>query len=975
MMAVGAASSSVFAACEMTASMNEEAGTISATFANHSDSTNGLYLVWGDTDRGCGTNAWDHVEYLGTVAPTTNEWTCAIPSGWGEEVQALRLVLSEVPYDLDCTLDYLYNNGTNRICLTDFEFKGNYRVVMDITRVKFIGGNPAFFSTRNGGNNSPYVTLFEIGGTSWRMDYNDKTGTNVSSPTLADGTRYLIDASYLALKVNGMEVASRASAATFFDTKASQGQLEFFCGNTMATSRANADHTLRLYSAQIYDYLENATTVKDSPDLLVNLIPAVKGGVIGAYDTVRGVFYTSDTGSAFELEGASRQEEENPFFTSAVIKVAISGPEVFTPATDTVDATDYTNSSGGILVGGTNVLTLTGNNDWGGRFVITNGILQAAFGQGLGANDRLVFANTHSFYAGWDGLVTNRLGTGAAELTAENNGYLGFAAVDREVTVNLGGAQEPETWTPSSSIRRLELASKCSDVMVDFTNPISIPNDITLILRNYIGSGRISGNIQVQDMTANGPQVSLYGEEIPPFGTTELTGKDNRFKTYYQYSGGYIFGEGSTNLFSGNMYVAKGTFLATNAIIRATGEAAYSCAFNVQAAKAVILGGEFTAGGCSVGVSDSTTQSTSEYLQPALTIGGKFILDGSLSDTSYGSMTVYSDCASAAVTFLDGAEVQMVNLNLHRRNLYHHGGTVKLTGSYGLNQFGQSGTARYHLGGRLEMRCINFVEGKTANFVFNGGTLATNQKTDDGNFATNLGGNNTIEVNPAAGGTFEANHDATIDGAILHSTVYGGSWQYSAAGYLTAPAFKKTGAQNLVVTGACTYKCATDIAEGTLKLAGESAALPETGVVRLTGGTLDLDGKTLTVKALAGTAGKVANGGIRVTEAIYPGGKSTIGSFTVSSALEGALEIDCDKTAGCDLLTIDEGTTLDLSALDLTLAVSGEYTAADKHNLIIAGKTTGEFRSITGLPSGWSVRITATGVKVGRIQGMAIILR
>ena len=177
----------------------------------------------------------------------------------------------------------------------------------------------------------------------------------------------------------------------------------------------------------------------------------------------------------------------------------------------------------------------------------------------------------------------------------------------------------------------------------------------------------------------------------------------------------------------------------------------------------------------------------------------------------------------------------------------------------------------------------------------------------------------------------------------------------------------------MTLSGTNTYACATDVAAGTLLLAGgeNPGVLPTNGVVRITGGTLDLGGNVQTVRALVGTAGSVANGTLVAKEGIYPGGAGAVGSFACGAALEGMLSIDVDATGACDQI-VAQG-TLDVSNIDLVLPTS--LPAGVIKLQVVAGATTGMFRSVENLSQGWAIMPDATGLWVRKIVGTTIIFR
>ena len=967
----------------VTAELSADGTAFNVTFANHANETNSLWVVYGASDRGEGTNGWEQVERLGTVYPSTASWEYAVPSGWGGAVKAIRFILSEVPYDYDHSLDFIRSGtsgnagGQQRICLDDFTMKGSYCVRMKMREFKHISGNLTLFSTRAGvGDVIPRFTLFWISGTNWRWDYGEKAGSNVSGAQA--NTFYEIAVSGKNGVVNLADntvIATKNGASTLTDAELT-GKLEFFCANNAAATMSNANGHMELYWAQVYDSPDADAT------LLVNLVPMVKNGRGGMYDTVRNKYYFSDAIADFDLTyGPSRLESAKPFFTSAICRVATTGPEVFTPATATIDALSCTNAYGGIL-NGTATLTLTGENDWGGAFDISNGTLVAAFGQGLASTDCLrldssqATSGTLGGYGGWEGKATATVGSGAGQIYVPSGGYLVYCAADGgELEVDIGGAGA--VWTASAALRRLLLNGAAGAGTLIFKNPISVPANQTLIIRTGFGRAVFPGDIVSEATDASGATVSTYdlgNNKVDDDGVTVLGGTANRFKTLQVECGTLMLGDGSSMTLDGN-FIVRGSarFIATNATVTMTGNASYLSGLTVNSGSAAFYGGEFTASQIILGETSSSAEASAVF-------DGKVMLSENINPRAFGSMTINAGCASQALVVNGRADVSMVNLNFLRRNIYQYGGAMMLRGNYGVNNMGQGGAARYVLqGGTLTAACVSqsspteSTPEPKAWFVFAGGTLVTRANVKPV-FFQNFTGDSSVQVAGSLGGTFQVDYATSVTNGIVDSTVNSNTWDYGPEDYLTAPAFRKTGAATLTLSGASAYRCATEIAAGTLALASGAApgVLPATGVLRLTGGTLDLGGNAQTVKALAGTAGAVQNGTLTVTDGIYPGGHGAAGSFTCGASLAGTLHVDVEAAGGaCDRIVASG--TLDLSGLDLVLP--DEMPAGVTKLRIVEGATTGSFKSVTGMPAAWAVVASANGVSVKKVVGTMLSVR
>ena len=965
--------------------------TFNVSFANHAHETNSLWVVYDGFDYGPGTNGWGHVERLGTVTPETNTWTYAAPAGWGETVKSIRFILSEVPYDYDYSLDFLRSKKKERICLADFDLYCSYRICAQFS---FTGnaGTQAIFTSRDGGTSNadaPFFNLFLVNNLSqWRFDYNNKTGSGKSPPKPTPDVFYSVAASWDGLYVNGTAVNSKNTSAAYTADQTANG-LQFLCGGFSATNMsANTGATsVTFYGAQIYD-------APTGGNLIVNLVPMVKDGRGGVYDTVRNVYYYSDTGTDFDLSyGPSRVESVDPFFASALCKAAATGPELFTPASAVTVSESITNTYGGIL-DGTATLTLSGENDWGGAFTVSNGTLVAAFGQGLGASDCLQLVNentvlggTYGGYGGWNGRATATLGSGAGQIYVPNEGmpYLAYCAADGgELEVDIGGAGAE--WSPVGNYRRLLLNGAAGAGTLRFKNPIVL-RDEHLVAR--VGYGTAIFEESVSSELGMSKSMSCYDMDNAVLqGAGVLRGLDNRVLNFNIYGGAWTLDEGTTNTFYGCIEMkssAPATLLATNATVRITGEDGNGGWLRVYGGKAAFAGGSLEAGGFHVG-EDGKSQPSSDFRQPGLTLSGKVRLNG-LNGKSYGSGTIYGGAASYALTIEEGADIEMYNLVFRRRQVIHKGGTLKLKGGYGILEMGRDGTARYVLYSGAELTAANVGQERqdgngntgTAEFIFRGGTLGTTSRSPENPvFFREFNSKSHIYISSEFGGEFRADHATSItNGMETASSSFGSTtWNYAAAYWLTAPAFKKTGAKALTLSGKNTYACATDVAEGTLKLAGGEfpGVLPTNGVVRVTGGTLDLGGNEQTVRGLVGTAGGVVNGKLVAKDGIYPGGAGTVGSFTCGATLDGTLHIDVDVSTGAADKLVASG-VVDISSIDLELPESGDFPGTLQKVTLVEGTTAGAFRTVSGLPAGWEIFANAQKLQAPKAVGFTVIVR
>ena len=182
----------------------------------------------------------------------------------------------------------------------------------------------------------------------------------------------------------------------------------------------------------------------------------------------------------------------------------------------------------------------------------------------------------------------------------------------------------------------------------------------------------------------------------------------------------------------------------------------------------------------------------------------------------------------------------------------------------------------------------------------------------------------------------------------------------------------KSGAGTLTLSGTNTYTGATTVAGGTLKL-GTPAALPTGTPVLLAGGTLDLNGATVT-NALSGS-GTLTNG---VVEAVLsPAGAGTVGTnaLTLSVAtLRGTYQADVTTAGASDRVAVTGDINLSNVVLQLVdpLALNRQsiYTI-----MTCTGTASGIFAG-TNLPEGWHVSAsTASAIKLIYSRGTLIRIR
>lgn len=174
----------------------------------------------------------------------------------------------------------------------------------------------------------------------------------------------------------------------------------------------------------------------------------------------------------------------------------------------------------------------------------------------------------------------------------------------------------------------------------------------------------------------------------------------------------------------------------------------------------------------------------------------------------------------------------------------------------------------------------------------------------------------------------------------------------------TSGGLTKIGAGTLTLSGANTYTGATTIAAGTLKL-GTAAALMPNAPITLAGGTLDLNGFTIT-NVISGT-GLVTNG--TVVMDFSPAGAGVIGTNTfalASATVKGTYIADVTPDGHSDLLNIQG--SIDLSNLDLQIVDTDALVRGKVYTILTcSGTRTGAFKSTNIADGRWHVVYRTNG--------------
>ena len=338
----------------------------------------------------------------------------------------------------------------------------------------------------------------------------------------------------------------------------------------------------------------------------------------------------------------------------------------------------------------------------------------------------------------------------------------------------------------------------------------------------------------------------------------------------------------------------------------------------------------------------------------------------------------------------DDTVVRVGRISLSKGELQIYGGTVTAIDEtanppyYGVAL--GSGTEACRLyGGTLVSQCVRF-SGANAAFEWRGGTFRAYATVNGSFFQTVSGMTSPITKTRVGkeGGAFDtAGYTVRITNNLVRLSGES-DVAYSRATSMTAPAFRKIGAGNLVFAGANTYVCATEVAEGTLRL--ETAALPTAGLVRLTGGTLAFHNDDAPIAQTVGNlvgAGTIADTrsgafshALAVTGEIVPGGPDgSLGPITVNDvALTGNVRLQVAANGAIPSNIVNAGdNALDLSGLEFTIENAANLPGDQSRIVLVQGPVTGT-ATVTGLPSDWIVRAGPDGL-TARAGGFVMVIR
>lgn len=652
----------------------------------------------------------------------------------------------------------------------------------------------------------------------------------------------------------------------------------------------------------------------------LDLVPARQGGVVGALDLVSGAFIGPSGTGAFTP--GDRVEADDPFIavSDVVGPIPAVGGDRLVFSTETELADSTTHADG-----------IPGEKTGSGILALSGandfgGSFLVSGGTlladfGAGLGVNDNLKLTSGCFGATSGTITAALGTGAGEINLAG-GAVGFTAAKGDLMVNLGGAGADvvSQGTEPLVANPLVLNDAHGTHTLTVANKIVMPGDLTI--DTEAGRAVLTGGVACQGLFTK----AGGGELVVSNGASIVATPSNP-------------GSSAARIHGRLTLCDEATFQATHSILL----------YGKSSSTAYLV------------ISNAT-----------LNLGDKWI---------YSNVEGEAD-AYARILVYDGAKVTATRINISQGEMQLFGGEVTATGGTTEGVALGGGTEAVRLfGGTLETDKVRSSANKSA-FEFRGGRVRAREDTTMF-FAGNLQKTRVSRD----GGAFDTNgHELTISHALVSLSGENES-SYSRATALTVPAFRKEGSGILAITKKISYVCATEVQGGTFKLGSNDTpypCLPDAGLVRLTGGGLDLNHQEQTIGNLVGS-GRIEGGGtLTVTGEIVPMAVDGVAAKIVvnkdddtaqtPTRLVGRLviPIGLDGKVGAILASDD---TLDVSGLDLVIEGAENLPGNTSLTLVEAGtKIEGSFKSVTGVPAGWRLSVNQKRVSLTN-QGLILLFR
>ena len=642
-------------------------------------------------------------------------------------------------------------------------------------------------------------------------------------------------------------------------------------------------------------------------------------------------------------------------------------------------------NTGGLSKLGAGTLTLAGSNAYSGATTVSSGTLQINGVLGLGSYAGAISNAGALIFASSASQVLSGGISGAGSLSQSGAGTLtltGLNSYTGATTVNGGTLQIGDGTSGSLAAASALTINGSATLAVNLPNGGTIGSYITTLAGSTInalasGTNTFSNNIiGAGSFNQMGSGLTIFNAtgSFTYAGATNITNGMLQLNTGLLYStvnlavnNGLGFGVNAVSLggLTGNASIAlmNGTNGVTLSVGTNNNDTTYTGALSGSNGATLVKTGAGTltyapVTSCTI---NSLTVNQGKLLltggtltAPTFRVSGTGVFEqtgGILSSNPYPSI---SGVGGATLNVLGGTFQGATELLIG----FGTGvpGTVNVSGSGTLSAFwlrmgdGSNATVNLSTGGTLQTaRFYTQSGGSTLNM--DGGTIRviTQARAD---FLQGLG---AAYIN-TGGVTFDTNGFSSTAAQPLQTGI---GLPGNDGGLI------KIGAGTLTLSGSNTYNGGTTVSNGTLQLGSANALGAATGNLTVNGGTLDLNGNSVTVGSLSGSAGAVITTASNASVTMVVGGSNSCtyagivqnGSGTVSLSqagtgnltLAGANTYTGDTTLNSGTLTLGTATTLQNSTLNyqggtlsfgtLTAATLGGLKGAQSLSLLSTSGT------------------------------------
>lgn len=251
-----------------------------------SESPTRLFLAWGADDCGTAMGNWTHLDWLADVPAGAT--SCDAPVATLRSGLPFVRVFRIAPDDSAVELESATSDGTQSV-KTSFTPSSTAAVRCDLELVEFTSS--ALFGARSGGSQNSFCVLTINSanpGHGWRFDYGRQIGNSDSNPI--KGKRYLAEADYRGLIIDGNMVPSGSATFGSFDTVNPGCVMALFGMSTAGTVSSQS-------KATIYSFKAWSDTGSKTTTLAADLVPCRRNGVVSFYNRVNGTFESLVTGT------------------------------------------------------------------------------------------------------------------------------------------------------------------------------------------------------------------------------------------------------------------------------------------------------------------------------------------------------------------------------------------------------------------------------------------------------------------------------------------------------------------------------------------------------------------------------------------------------------------------------------------------------------------------------------------------------